>query len=231
MKRLPLGLLVAAVTLASPGVSAQRFSRDAEREAMMKEHIAECEVCAGLDAQIKELEAELAELQRQKEALRLKRLEEKIEELAEDYPEAKEQLDQLLALRKKTAELEKELRETAASGREIIEALELEPEDSAALIEALGPFEQAAPGGRRFVRLHAQRMRLARMRDRNPELAERLDRMEAEQKKRLEALEESDPELYEIAVKEQALAKKLGDLRISLYDTMMEHLRSAQQPN
>ncbi len=231
MRKLCLGLLIPAVALVASPALAQRFPRGAEREAMMKEHIAECEVCAGLDAQIKEVEAELAELQRQKEALRLKRLEEKIEELAEDYPEAKEQLDQLLALRKKTAELEKELRETAASGREIIEALELDPEDRAALMRALGPFEQAAPGGRRFVRLQAQRMRLARMRDRNPELAERLDRMEAEQKKRLEALEESDPELYEITVKEQALAKKLGDLRISLYDTMMEHLRNVNQPN
>lgn len=231
MKTFPSALLIAAVTLASLPALAQRLPRGAERDTITRKHLAECEVCAKLDAGIKEAEAELADLQQQKDDLRLKRLEQMIEDLADRYPDATEQLDQLLLLRKKMAELQKEVRDIIATGGEILQELELDPQDRAALTRALLPAQQPAPGGPRIVHLKAQKARLARAKDDNPEMAKRIARAEAEHKKRLKELKKNDPELYELTVKEEALAQKLGDLRISLRQTMMEHLRNAAQPN
>jgi chromosome segregation ATPase len=235
MKTLPLAFLVALFLAVAPPAPAQRMPQGAEREAMMKQHIAECEVCAGLQAQIDEVEAQLDELDAQREALDLKRLEDKIKELAEAYPDAKEPLERLLALRKKLADLAKEMREAVSSGRDILAKLELEPDDRTALVEAIGPIERLLPPGRRQGRFQPQRMMADRGpgrggdRDRNPEMDRRLERMQEERTRQLEALKESDPEMYEIEVKDDELTKKLGDLTTTLRQTMFEHLRNARQ--
>ncbi len=231
MKTLPVALLITAVALASTPALAQRLPKGGTLEAIARKHIAECEVCAKLDAEVKEAEAELADLQQQKEALRLKRLEQMIADLADRHPDAKDQLDQLLVLRKKAAELQNELRDIIATGSEILQNLDLEPQDRAELARALLPAEQPGPGAPRLVRPGAQNLRLLRPKKDDPEAAERLARAAAEHTKRLEELKKNDPELYELTVKEEALTKKLRDLRISLRQTMMEHLRNAAQPN
>jgi DNA repair exonuclease SbcCD ATPase subunit len=233
MKTLSLAVLVVLCLLAAPAL-AQRMPQGAEREAMIRQHIKECEVCAGLQAQIDQVQAELDELDAKREALELKRLEEKIQELVEAYPDAKEPLENLLALRKKLAELAKEMRETVASGRDILDKLELEPDDRAALVEAIGPIERLLPPDRRQGRFQTQRMMgggPGRGGDRNPQADNRLQRMQEERKRQLEALKESDPEMYEIEVKDDELTKKLADLQAELRQSVFEHLRNAQQSN
>jgi DNA repair exonuclease SbcCD ATPase subunit len=219
--------LVAALVIVSPA-SAQRGPRGGEelRETMRK-HLAECEVCAALNKQIEELQAQLDDLDRQKEALRLERLEAKINELAAAHPALKDQLEALLAECKKAADLEKQARETADATRNLLDGLQLEPEDRAALNEAVGPLDQGPPRDRQFNRFVNQRQRLRR--DRDPQAADRLAQMEAEHKRQLEALKQSDPKLYEITVKEEELTTKLDDLQNDLRETMRQHLRNAQQ--
>ena len=230
MRYLPFALLaalVAALVVVSPA-SAQRGPRgDEQYREMMDKHLAECEVCAALNKQIQEIEAKLDELDRQKDALRLERLEAKINELAAAHPELKEQLEALLAQCKKAAELEKQALETADTTRNILAGLQLEAEDRDAVNEAVGPLDQGPPPERRFDRFANQRDRFRR--DRNPEAAQRQERLEAERQRQLEELKQTDPKLYEITVKEQELLTKLDDLQNDLRDTMREHLRNAQQ--
>jgi len=238
MKTLPLAVLVVLLLAVAPAALAQRMPRGAEREAMFRQHLEECEVCAGLQKQIDEVVAELDELDATREALQIKRLEAKIQELVEAYPDAKEPLEKLLALRKKLAEMAKEMREAVDNGREIVADLELEPEDRTALVEAIGPIERLLPPGRRQGRMQLQRVaagggggRGPGGGDRNPNADRWAERRQEERTRQLEELKEGDPEMYEIEVKDDELTKKLADLTTELREIMVEHLRSAQQPN
>jgi len=230
MKMLPLVLLaVAVVLLAAPPASAQRFPKGAELDALMKKHLAECEVCAKLHVEVQALETDMAALEKQREALRLKRLEAQLKAIIAKRPEAKEQLDRFLTLYKQIAELQDEIRETATAATDIIEGLDLEPTDHAELKRAIVPPEQQTTEGERLIRMHAQRARFLQYKERHPGAAKRVKQWDAAQKKRLEELKKTDPELYEITVKQDELAKKLNDLRISLRDMMIEHVRNAAQ--
>jgi chromosome segregation ATPase len=232
MKPIMFGLLIAAVALAAQPALAQGPPPAGDRDALIKKHVGECEVCAALQATVDKLQAELAQVHKDMEALRLKRLEDAIKALGEKYPDAKDALDQLLVLHKRIAEIEAELNETAAAGRDVLDELQLGPEDRAALVRALTP-EQGPPGGGgpQFARTQEQRMRFARRGGDNPQMARRLEQMEAEHQRQLEELKKSDPEMYELTVKEEDLSKKLAEAQITLEDTATEHLRNAAQPH
>ncbi|MBN1917413.1 MAG: hypothetical protein JW889_05850 [Verrucomicrobia bacterium] len=230
MRPLPFTMLiavVAALIVISPAWAQRAPRGDQQGREQMEQHLAECEVCAELNAQIQEVEAKLDTLDRQKEALRLERLEAKANELAAAHPELKDQLEALLALCRRAADLEKQARETANTTRNLLEGLKLDPDDRATLNEAFGPPDQRPARDRQFNRFANQRERPGR--DRNANADSRIAEFEAERKRQLEALKESDPDLYEITVQEEELLAKLGNLQNKLRESMREHLRNAQQ--
>lgn len=251
MKTLSLAVLVVLVLAFAPAALAQRMPRGAERAEMIRKHLEQCEVCAGLQKQIDDVQAQLDELAAKREALELQRLEEKITELVEAYPDAKEPLEKLLELRKKLSEMATEMREAVDNGHKIMADLDLEPDDQQALAEAIGPIERLLPPGQR--QRQFQFMRAAggpgggpgggqgggpaagqgrNGGGNNNRNANRwAERRQEQRQQQLEELKESDPKMYEIEVEQDRLNEKLADLSSELRQTMFEHLRNAQQQN
>jgi hypothetical protein len=230
MKPIMFGLLIVAVALAAgPALAQGPPPPEANRDALIKKHVAECEVCARLQANVDKLQADLAQVQKDEAALRLKRLEDKIKALGEKYPDAKAALDQLLVLHKRIADIENELNETTAAGRDVLDELQLNPEDRAALARALSPEEGPPGAGPQFARVQ-ERMRLARRGGNDRQMGRRFEQMEAEHQRQLQELKQSDPEMYELTVKEEGISKKLAEAQVTLEDTAIEHMRKAAQP-
>ncbi len=194
----------------------------------------ESELAGRIHERVKAQQEKLHELRVKMDKLEIEQLRGRFEALAEKHPESKEEFEKLRSIAEKNVILRYELEELHKQGREMLESIDLEPEQAKELSAAFG---HSASGIFRQMQEHVTRKKeherlkkhFERKKPKKSKRVEKIERMLKDQEERFEKMKDQDPEMYELMTEEREMLEEIMDLKQELMDMFHQHLRSEER--